>query len=183
MRGAGIPAAAVRHLVFSTHYRKELNLSEEALEGSTEAVRRIGDFAERLAAAAGGTPELAHAADTALRDVERALADDLNAPEALAALFVFIRAANAELDRRGTDAGALARAREVFARIDGVLDLVPDRTVEDPALAAWVDERLAARRDARARRDFAAADTIRGELTERGIVIEDTPQGTRWHKG
>jgi cysteinyl-tRNA synthetase len=49
-------------------------------------------------------------------------------------------------------------------------------------LSSWVKERLAARREARARRDFAAADAIRGELDGRGIAIEDTPEGTRWKK-
>ncbi|HYD54456.1 MAG TPA: DALR domain-containing protein, partial [Gemmatimonadaceae bacterium] len=183
LRATGLSAAAVRHLIFSTHYRKELNLSEEALEGSVEAVRRIGDFADRLAASTGGTPELTRVAEEAVREAEAALFDDLNAPEALAALFTFIRRANAELDRGGADVEALRQARLAFARIDGVLDLVPERAEEDPELAEWVEERLAARREARAQRDFAAADRIRAELTERGIVIEDTPQGTRWKRG
>jgi cysteinyl-tRNA synthetase len=56
MREARIPAAAVRHFVFNTHYRKELNLSEEALEASINAVQRVGDFADRLGAAAAGHP-------------------------------------------------------------------------------------------------------------------------------
>ena len=53
MREADISPAAVRHFVFNTHYRKELNLSEEALEASINAVRRVGDFAERLGVGAG----------------------------------------------------------------------------------------------------------------------------------
>src|SRR3982750_4322807 len=65
MRESMIPAAAVRHFVFTTHYRKELNLTEEGLEASIEAVRRVGDFADRLAGARGGTPDLAAAADAA----------------------------------------------------------------------------------------------------------------------
>ena len=49
-------------------------------------------------------------------------------------------------------------------------------------IAAWVEERLAARAAARARRDFAAADAIRSELDGRGVVIEDTSSGTRWKR-
>jgi cysteinyl-tRNA synthetase len=180
MREARISSAAVRHFVFNTHYRKELNLSEEALEASINAVRRVGDFAERLATATGGTPALGEAADAAVAEVEAALFDDLNAPNALGGLFTFITRANAELDRKGTDVDALERARSAFGRINGVLDIVPDRTVDDPELSAWVEERLAARRAARERRDFGDADRIRGELTERGILIEDTPSGTKW---
>jgi cysteinyl-tRNA synthetase len=177
-----IPAAAVRHFIFTTHYRKELNLTEEGLEGSIEAVRRVGDFAERLASATGGTPELGEAADAAVREADAALFDDLNAPEALAALFTFIRRGNAELDRRGQDGGALERARRAFGRINGVLDLAPDREIHDPALAEWVEGRIRDRREARARRDFAEADRIRVELSERGISVEDTAGGTKWKK-
>jgi cysteinyl-tRNA synthetase len=182
LREAEVSAAAVRHFVFNTHYRKELNLSEEALEASTHAVRRVADFAERLAGATGGTSELSHAADVALAEVEAALFDDLNAPNALAGLFTFITRANAELDRRGGDIEALERAREVFSHINGVLDIVPDRRIEDPDLVAWVDDRIAARRSARERREFGEADRIRAELVGRGIIIEDTPAGTKWKR-
>jgi cysteinyl-tRNA synthetase len=181
LREDGYSAAALRHFVFSTHYRKQLNLTDEALDASRVAVHRIGELAERLRTARGGTPELAAAARDAERDVRAALFDDLNAPEALGALFTFLKRANAELDRGGDDTAALEEARRVFAVIDGVLDLVPERT-EDPQLAAWVEERLQARKDARGRRDFAAADAIRAELDGRGIEVKDTPQGTRWTK-
>jgi cysteinyl-tRNA synthetase len=177
-----IPAAAVRHFIFTTHYRKELNLTEEGLEASIEAVRRVGDFAERLATAPGGTPGLAKAAQEAVQDAEAALFDDLNAPEALGALFTFIRRGNAELDHHGRDLGALEQAREAFGRINGVLDLAPDREIHDPELAQWVEARIKARRDARARRDFAEADRIRVELSDRGIAVEDTTGGTKWKR-
>lgn len=183
LREAGITGPAVRHFVFSTHYRKQLNLSADALEGSMEAVRRIGDFAERLKAAKGGTRGLEDAADRLETAVRAALFDDLNAPEAMAALFEFVRAANKELDAGGVDVASLHRAREVFQMVDRVLDLVPEAVEADTELAAWVEAQLQARKDARARRDFAAADAIREELDARGIVIEDGPQGTRWKKG
>ena len=182
MRKQGISGPAFRHFVFSTHYRKQLNLSPDALVASLEGVRRVGDFAERLDGAAGGTPELALAAEDLEREAKAALFDDLNAPEAMGALFSFIRRANAELDRSGTDTAALQRAREAFALVNGVLDIVPDRVENDAELAAYVEARLTDRRAARARRDFAASDAIRDELTGRGIAIEDGPQGTRWKK-
>ena len=182
MREAHIPPAAVRHFVFNTHYRKELNLSEDALEASINAVRRVGDFADRLDSAPGGTPDLAIIAKEAVIAVESALFEDLNAPNALAGLFTFIHRANAELDKKGEDEAALEAARSAFARINSVLDIVPDRNVEDPELAGWVDERLAARRAARERRDFGEADRIRGELVGRGIAIEDGPGGTKWKR-
>jgi cysteinyl-tRNA synthetase len=180
MREAKISPAAIRHFVFNTHYRKELNLSEEALEASINAVRRVGDFADRLTSAKAGTAALGEAAAQAVADVEAALFDDLNGPEALAGLFSFITRANAELDKKGDDVASLETARAAFTRINGVLDIVPERSVGDPELAVWVEERIRARKSARERRDFAEADRIRGELSEKGILIEDTAAGTKW---
>ena len=93
---------------------------------------------------------------------------------------MFITRANAEMDKGGNDASSAERARKAFARVNGVLDLVPERVVAEDSLASWVESQLVARKQARARRDFAEADRIRDELTGRGVVIEDTPQGTKW---
>jgi cysteinyl-tRNA synthetase len=180
MREKGVSAAALRHFVFTTHYRKELNLSDESLEASMNAVRRLGDFADRLASATSGTVELARAAEAAVADFRAALFDDLNAPNAMAVMFTFVNRANAELDRRGADVAAIAAAREAFATMNGVLDILPDRELADAGLTGWVEERIAARKAARAARNFAEADRIRAELLERGIVIEDGPAGTTW---
>src|SRR5687768_16258246 len=114
LREQRIPAAAMRHFVFTTHYRKQLNLSPDALEQSLNAVERIGTFAQRLRDARGGTAELAEVAEVAEREALEALFDDLNAPEALGALGTFITRANAELDRGGTDVAAVERARRAF---------------------------------------------------------------------
>jgi cysteinyl-tRNA synthetase len=180
LREQRFSAAALRHFVFTTHYRKELNLSDEALEASMEAVRRVGEFADRLSKAVGGTAELAAAADVAESEFKAALYDDLNAPEAQAALFTFIKAANRELDREGKDKQALKRAQAAFGLMNGVLDIVPETESASPELASWVEERLAARKAARTRGDFAEADRIRAELTGRGVSLEDGAGGTKW---
>ena len=202
LREQRVSAAVLRHCVFSTHYRKQLNLSGEQLEASKEGVQRVGDFAARLEAATGGTPELAEAAAEAEESARAALFDDLNAPEALAALYTFIRKGNAELDKGGSDPAAIERARQAFATIDSVLDIVPPPplgglfgpggdasggaargdSAEDGQVRSWVQDRLAARAEARSRRDFAAADAIRDELRAAGVTIEDTPAGVRWRK-
>ena len=203
LRERGISAAALRHFVYSTHYRKQMNLSGEGLEASLEAVRRVGELAHRLETARGGTPELAEAAREGELAFRAALSDDLNAPEAVAALFGFLQRANAELDRKGSDAEALASARRVFLLMDGVLDVTPRvtrlvvgaGTVEPPveslsdldeserAGLLWGAERLQARLAARKARDFSAGDAIRAEVEGRGFVVKDTPLGTqleRW---
>ena len=205
LREQGVSAAAVRHFVYSTHYRKQLNLSGVALEASMEAVRRIGEFAARLNEAQGGTAELASAAEEAESAVRAALFDDLNAPEAMGALFTFVTRGNAELDRRGSDAAAIERARAAFDVIDGVLDVRPhisrltmqadeaawtmpgssdseafdlsSLAPDERALLTWGEEKLRARQAARRERQFADADRLRGELEERGFVVKDVPGG------
>ncbi len=181
LREQGISGTVYRHFVFNAHYRKQLNLGEDSLEQSRAAVRRIGTFAKRLAEACGGTEALVAAASKAEHAFIEALFDDLNAPEALAALFTFITDANRELDTGGTDVAALDRARAAFRMIDGVLDLVPEQDA-DAELATWVEQRIEARKAARERRDFGAADAVRAELVARGISIEDSAQGTRWKR-
>jgi cysteinyl-tRNA synthetase len=198
LREKGISASALRHFVFSTHYRKQINLSGVALEASIEAVSRIGEFAHRLASAKGGTKELLAAAETAELEFRTALDNDLNAPEAVAALFTFIGRANAELDRKGKDASSLERARSAYQLMMGVLDLEPralrflvsDQTVDpDPVVSSgltpaeqesvgWGVEKLRERIRARQNRDFAASDAIRAEVEGRGFAVKDTAQGT-----
>ena len=115
-----------------------------------------------------------------------AMDDDLSVSDAIASVFTMVREVNRELDRVGDrltvgDAeSALSLLRE-FDAVFGVLSLRRgERGHADPALAAWMDERIAARQAAREARDYARADAIRREIEGRGIVIEDTPDGTRW---
>jgi cysteinyl-tRNA synthetase len=180
LKEQGVSAAAFRAFVFSTHYRKQLNLSSEALESAIEGVRRVGDFADRLENATGGTPELAEAARKLEEEASAAFFDDLNAPLALGALFTFVRAANAELARNGTDTASLDAARNAFAKINGVLDIVPDPEPVDDATE--IEALLGERKSARESRDFARADAIRRELEEKGIEIKDGPTGTSWKR-
>jgi cysteinyl-tRNA synthetase len=180
LREQGVDAAAVRLLFFQTHYRQPVDFTDEALEAAQEGVRRLGEFHERLKKGRGEKGDvLSGLAEKLEADVATALNDDLNAPRAVAALFDFVRAVNRELDKPVAPAGT-ARALAAFERVTGVLDVLPTARSADPALARWVEERIAARAQARKSKDFKAADAIRAELLAKGVEIEDTPQGTKW---
>ncbi len=182
LREQGVDAAAVRLLFFQTHYRQPVDFTDEALEAAKEGVRRLGEFHERLKREEGrgkGEGEIVALTTKFEADVATALNDDLNAPRAVAALFDFVRAANRELDQPVVP-GATARALDAFERVAKLFDVLPTARAADPALAKWVEERIAARAQARKSRDYKAADAIRAELAGRGVEIEDTSAGTKW---
>ena len=184
MREADVSPAALRHFVFNTHYRKELNLSDDALEASINAVRRVGDFADRLAAATGGTPELAAAADTAVAEVRgRAVRGPERAERAGWAVHVHPSgerpARPARIGRRGSwpgSAGVRAHQRRAGHRC---------RTGKSTTRRWLRGSRSGCRRAARRaeRRDFAEADRIRAELVGKGIAIEDAGGRTTLEAG
>ncbi len=183
LKEEGVDPAAFRMLVFSTHYRQQLNYTDEALDAATEGVRRLGEFRERLAeraerAEAGTEAPVSELASS----FAAAMDDDLSSPQALGAVFTFVRAVNKELDGGGLTPGAALARLAAFDRAMAVLDVLPAVAQLDNELAAWVESRIKDRNAARQARDFARADAIRGELLARGVELEDTPQGTRWKK-
>ena len=102
----------------------------------------------------------------------------------MASVFVMVTRVNAALDGAGPvppgDRDAVLEALRSVDEVLGLLEVAHASRGVDDELAAWVEERIEARADARKNRDFAAADAIRDELAERGIVLEDGPEGTRW---
>ena len=181
LRDQGVDAAAVRLLVWQTHYRKALDFSDEALAAAGTGVKRLGEFSARLGAGESGKGEGALSTLAAKFEVDfrAALDDDLNAPRACAALFEFVHEGNAALDAR---AGGAAAAHAALERAMEVLDVLPTARAVDPEFVRWVEERIAARDKARKSKDFTEADRIRAELTAKGVEIEDTPAGTKWRR-
>ena len=117
------------------------------------------------------------------------IVDDLNTADAMAALFVLVSKVNAALDRAREAGAPPVPAAERDAVLDavrsmdqalGLLEVARRGRTVDEGTKAWIESKIEERRRARAERDFERADAIRDELQERGIVLEDSAEGTRW---
>jgi cysteinyl-tRNA synthetase len=201
LREDGVDPGAVRLLMFQVHYRKQLDLTDEALASAREGSRRLGEFQNRLLAAAGPTdaPAWTEAARKLDGELTEALDDDLNAPRAVAAMFTFASAGNAALDA-GEAAGP--RAIEAWRRAEGVLGITSAvRSVKvgtavevgtdtgelaqtAPAGAdqegqrTWAIRWAVRRKEAKAARNFGEADRIRGLLKAAGWEVRDNRDGS-----
>jgi cysteinyl-tRNA synthetase len=179
----GHRADAIRYLLASSHYRKPLNFTFEGLTQARTALERVRGLWQRLAEATReGPPGPAEGAAGDARQVfAAALADDLNTPEALAAVFGLVSRANTLLAEGSmTREGAALVQREIES-MDSVFGVLLPAAEEDRLSAdeqALFDER----QDARKKREFARADVARGRLEAIGVVLEDTPTGTRWRR-
>jgi cysteinyl-tRNA synthetase len=180
--------SALRYLLLSSHYRKQLNFTWAGMDQAEESLRRIVDFLARLEDVRGdATHGDAAAMVTRAREAFRkALESDLNTAAALAAVFDLVSEGNTAIDAKRVGAADAALIREAIEECDRVLGVVSLRRAEDAAvpdeLVREIERLVEARRDAKQRRDFAAADQIRKTLAERGILLEDSPTGTRWKK-
>jgi cysteinyl-tRNA synthetase len=183
----GHRASALRYLLLSSHYRKQLNFTWTGMDQAEEALRRIVDFLARLetVTASGEFPAVRQAVDRARADFRAALQSDLNTAAALAAIFDLVRDVNAAIDARQIAAPDAMVVRAAIDEFDQVLGVVGLRSAEDaqpPVPVEEIERMIEDRKAARQRRDFAAADAIRTGLAERGILLEDNPGGTRWKR-
>jgi len=183
----GYRPSAVRYLLLSAHYRKQLNFTWASLAQAEEALRRLTDFLARLDPVTrdGTSPDIKTRVDEARKAFSDAMQDDLNTAAALGAIFELVRALNSAIDAGEMGKGDVATVREAFDQFDRVLGVLSLRRAEDdqpPVAVDEIDRLIEERHAARRRRDFAAADRIRNDLAARGVLLEDSSGATRWKR-
>ena len=178
----GYTPEAVRYLLAAVPYRKQLNFTFEALKSATTAIERLRNFKLRLDTdrfEAGENPKLTTLAAESVRNFEAGLDDDLNTAQALGAVFEYIRDTNTAMDAGEFRDGNRAAALDLLSRFDGIFDVLEVASagrLSPEEIQRAIDDRLAARKS----RDFARADQIRQDLAAKGVILEDTKEGTRW---
>lgn len=199
--------SAIRFLLTSVPYRKQLNFTFQGLDQATHSVGRLRDFKSRIEMAhlgPGKNEKMQQLAEDARREMRAGLEDDLNTARALAAIFDMVREANTAADHGELKQDDKAPLLSALDQFDEIFAVIQDDDAEKMArAAAWakahglledsklpvnvisdeeVERLIAQRTAAKKARDFALSDGIRAKLSEAGIAVEDTKDGIRWKR-
>ncbi len=180
----------IRLLMISCHYRSPINYSYDSLMQCKASLTRLHtcrdslDFNLKTASSKGSVTEsVAKEFDSFKEKFCTALDDDLNTADAIGTLFDLTRYINKEVLTADASAEDITAAIKIFDELAGILGIVYNEKTEEAdgdaaEIEALIEERTAARKE----KNWARADEIRNKLTEMGIVLEDTPQGVKWHR-
>ncbi len=180
----GYEPISIRYALLSTPYRTQLNFTFDSLHQAEKSLERIAEFLFRLRTArlhSGRNNEISAALQQAKSAFEAGLDDDLNTAQALAAIFDLIRTCNSSLSEMKVYEEDRSDILAWFNSIDDRLGIIPpmEKLVQGDQ---EIERLIAQRNEARRNRDFALSDRIRQDLLDRGVVIEDTREGTRWRR-
>jgi cysteinyl-tRNA synthetase len=185
---------AVRQLILNSHYRSPLDFSDAALYAAQSGFDKITKavIEVRKLAQAEGNDEADAAVIEQLEQLkakfEEAMNDDLNTSVALSVVFELVRLSNGLIEKDGTSPATFGAVDELFTKLGGdVLGIVPEEYMQasegdEEMIDGLVKVLIEQRSQARGRKDFAAADAVRDQLAEIGIVLEDKPGETIWRR-
>ncbi len=173
----------LRYFIMSSHYRSPLNFSDENLNNAKSSLTRLYTATRGLGSSEAAMDEVSQRFDFEKR-FNAALDDDFNTPIALSILFELAKLVNSERDKDIDQASALAQLLIKLGDYIGILQTNADDFLKQGVGLSdeEIDEKIKLRDKARAEKDFALSDQIRDELTESGIVLEDSANGTSWRR-
>lgn len=173
----------IRFFILSAHYRSPINFSQSILEQSKNALDRITNCIDNLkfylkTAPSGELGEAKANADKHKADFIEAMDDDFNTADGIAAIFELVRDAN-ELIAGNASAEAAKYTLDMLTELCSLMGFLPEEKTDDE-FTAMIEEKIAERAAAKKAKDYAKADKIRAELLEKGVILEDTPKGTKY---
>jgi cysteinyl-tRNA synthetase len=178
----GYSPEAIRYLLLSAHYRKQLNFTIDGLQQAQSSIQRLEDFVlhvKEKARSGALSPDFEAEAQTARTRFIEAMDNDINTSAGLAAVFDFVRSTYQRDSQKPISGGDAQAALDFIQEVDGLFCILrPQAELLDEEISKLMEERQAARK----RRDFAEADRIRDLLLSRGIQLEDTRDGVRWKR-
>ncbi len=181
--GKGFSPLAIRYLLLSVPYGKQLNFTFEGLKGAETTVGRLQQFRRLLAespAESGSDSRTGSMIETALGEFEAAMDDDLNTSVALASVHNLVRELNSVIASDSLFEDDRQKALQAVTRFDSVLGIFGQQA--EIQLDEEIERLIEERQEARRNRDFAKSDEIRDRLLAEGIILEDTKEGVRWKR-
>ncbi len=178
----GYNPKAIRYLLFSAHYKSSLNFTEESLKDAERTVANLNDFVDRInkiKVSGKYNKELSKKVVESKNKFELYMDDDFNIPQALSSIFELIHQTNKAIDQNDLSDVNLKEVYNQMMEFDKILGIIE---IKKEKLPKEIMDLIIKREGYRKRGDFEAADKIRLELREKGFIVEDTPQGTRWRK-
>ena len=177
----------IRYFLISSHYRSPINYSIDIIEQCQSALDRLYTCRESLDFAIKNAKsdidddeEILKLIASAKDEFIKAMDDDLNTADGIAAVFNLVSTINTEIINKEVSLNVCKKAAEMFDELTGVLGLLYNRKSND--IDDNIEKLIDQRQTARANKDWATADKIRDELKAKGIILKDTPQGVTWTK-
>lgn len=180
----------LRFFMLSAHYRSPLNFSDTLMESAKNGLERITTAGEKLrdVMANGREEEMTEQEKTLEKESEsfiikfdEAMDDDCNTANAITAVFELVKFSNSKVNENSTKKFA-AQLYKTLSKLCDVLGIILEKETQTVGDEDYIEEMIAKRVQAKKDRDFALADKIREELAEKGIVLKDTREGTKWSR-
>jgi cysteinyl-tRNA synthetase len=179
----GFPPLAFRYLCLSVHYRSQMNFTFDAMRDAQNTLESINNFIDKIRSypdeSERPSKKILPALDSARKGFTQAIEDDLDTPNALAAIFGLMKAVNKEIDAQAADKKSLDEVLHFFTEVNSIFDILEEKKAE---LTTDEKKLIELSEHFRRNKDFRASDEIRRQLKEKGIILEDTPKGTTWKK-
>lgn len=177
---AGYTGEEVRYLLLSGHYRTQLNFTFDGLKAARASLERIRDLLYRLETCTEDLPEpktIEESITECRNEFSKAIADDMNMPQALSAVFEMVRTTNSAIDRHQIGPSGAKKIHALFEDLDRVLGCLPLQKID--TIPPMITEALQRRELARKEKNWAVADEMRALIQKSGYTIEDGPHGPR----